>query len=252
MFRKGHSVSLRRACLALALAAFALGTPTLASAQGLFDFLFGRRPAAQQPQGPSHSFADPSYASPEEGGAPRGGGGSMAYCVRMCDGRYFPINYRAGASATELCQSFCPAAKTQVFTGSAIDHAVGSNGRRYSDMPNAFVYRDKLVADCTCDGKKTTGLSFVQPKNDPTLRPGDIVATNEGMMTYTGARHGAEFTPVDRSAVSAEMRRRLSDLKIAPRNADGEAPANTSNVATPNATPAPAASVRPQRSQASR
>ena len=73
------------------------------------------------------------------------------------------------------------------------------------------------------------------------------------MMAYAGARNGsAEFTPVNRSEVSAEMRRRLSDLKIAPRNADGEAPANTSNVATTNDVPAPAASVRPQRSQVSR
>ena len=161
VFRKNHSFSLGRAGLALALAALALGTPGTASAQGLFDFLFGRRPAQQQ-QAPSQSFADPSFATPDEGGAGRGGGGSMAYCVRMCDGRYFPINYRAGASAAELCQSFCPAAKTQIFTGSSIDHAVGSNGRRYSDMPNAFVYRDKLVTDCTCDGRKATGLSFVR------------------------------------------------------------------------------------------
>ena len=136
-----------------------------------------------------------------------------------------------------------------MFSGAGIDHAVSGDGRRYADLPNAFVYRDKLVPDCTCNGRTPTGLSFVDPKADPTLRAGDIVATNQGMMTFAGSgRQGvAEFTPVNRSAVSEEMRRRLSDLKIAPRNADGEAPANTE--AAPSAPPA---NPRPQRSQASR
>jgi hypothetical protein len=226
--------------LALALAAVTFGTPDAAQAQGLFDFLFGRRPAA--PSTPN--AGGPGFASPEDGGAPRTGGSSVADCVRLCDGRYFPISYRGGASAAEICQSFCPAAQTQVFSGSGIGHAVASDGRRYADMPNAFIYRDKLVTDCSCNGRKPTGLSFIDPKADPTLQAGDIIATNEGMMTFAGAHHGqAEFKSVSRSEVSAEMRRRLSDLKIAPRNADGEAPANTS--AVPSNTGAAPANVRP-------
>ena len=45
----------------------------------------------------------------------RGGGRSVAYCVRLCDGRYFPIQRHANASPAQLCSAFCPAAKTQVF-----------------------------------------------------------------------------------------------------------------------------------------
>ena len=76
----------------------------------------------------------------------------------MCDGRYFPIGNRAGASAVELCRSFCPNAPTQIFSGSKIDYSVAPGGRRYSEIPNAFVYREKMVADCSCDGKSATGL----------------------------------------------------------------------------------------------
>lgn len=251
MFSTTRFEHLRRAGLALAMAAIVLAVPGAASAQGLFDFLFGRRPAPQ-PQAPVQSYAAPDFAAPEEGGAPRAGGPGVSYCVRLCDGRYFPIN-RSATSAVETCQSLCPATKTKIYSGSGIDHAVASDGRRYADMPNAFVYRDKLVTDCSCNGRKPTGLSFVDPKSDPTLRPGDIVATNEGMVAYAGARRGvAEFTPVNRSAVSAEMLRRLSDLKIAPRNADGEAPANTNAVSTDTVRPQRSDAVRPQRSQASR
>ena len=56
-------------------------------------------------------------------------GGGPYFCVRMCDGRYFPIGSRAGASAVELCRSFCPHAPTQIFSGSKIDHSVAPGGQ---------------------------------------------------------------------------------------------------------------------------
>ncbi len=56
-------------------------------------------------------------------------GGGPYFCVRMCDGRYFPIGNRAGASAVELCRSFCPNAPTQIFSGSKIDHSVAPGGQ---------------------------------------------------------------------------------------------------------------------------
>ena len=35
-------------------------------------------------------------------------------------------------------------------------------------LPNAFVYREKIVADCSCDGKSPTGLV---PFEAATIRP---------------------------------------------------------------------------------
>ena len=146
-------------------------------------------------------------ASSRAGRAPSGFGHGTVYCVRTCDGRYFPLQRHAGATPAELCKSFCPAAKTMVFSGSKIDTAVAPNGTRYADLDNAFAYRDKVSDSCSCNGKDGLGLARVESSGDPTLRPGDIVATNDGLATYTGKNKTAEFTPIGTS--SSEWARRL-------------------------------------------
>lgn len=132
-----------------------------------------------------HAYSDPGPVMQERYGpasTPSIGGGSgraVAYCVRLCDGRYFPMQRHANATSIQLCNAFCPAAKTQVFNGSQIDHAVASNGARYANLDNAFVYREKIVPNCTCNGKDAFGLARIDVAKDPTLRPGDIVASGD-------------------------------------------------------------------------
>jgi hypothetical protein len=138
----------------------------------------------------------------------------MVYCVRTCDGRYFPLQRHAGTSPAEQCKSFCPAAKTMVFSGSKIDTAVAPNGTRYADLDNAFAYRDKVSDGCSCNGKDGLGLARVDASGDPTLRPGDIVATNDGLAAYNGKSRTAEFTPLNTSP--SEWARRLSEVKVEP------------------------------------
>ena len=186
-----------------------------AAAQGLFQALFGgfqrRAPAYLPPQ--TSSFADP-FSSGESRRSAGGYGHGTVYCVRTCDGRYFPLQRHAGATPADLCRSFCPAAKTMVFSGSRIDTAVAPNGTRYADLDNAFAYRDKVDNGCSCNGKDGLGLARVEPSGDPTLRPGDIVATDEGLATYTGKHKAAEFTPIDSS--KSEWARRLAEVKVRP------------------------------------
>jgi hypothetical protein len=110
------------------------------------------------------------------------GGGAQAYCVRTCDGRYFPISNSSNQSRAASCNSFCPASETKVVYGGNIENAVTEAGKPYSELPNAFRYRDALVAGCTCNGKDSTGLAAVKIEDDPTLRKGDIVAGDNGMM----------------------------------------------------------------------
>ncbi len=55
------------------------------------------------------------------------------------------------------------------------------DGSRYSDLPNAFAYRQKMVGGCSCNGKTAFGLANIDVKTDPTLRQGDIVATAGGL-----------------------------------------------------------------------
>lgn len=108
--------------------------------------------------------------------------GSQAYCVRICDGRYFPIAASGTQSKAASCNFFCPASETRVFFGGSIENAVTESGKPYSELPNAFRYRNELVAGCTCNGKDPAGLARVKIEDDPTLRGGDIVAGSGGLM----------------------------------------------------------------------
>jgi len=102
--------------------------------------------------------------------------------VRTCDGRYFPISASGSQSRAASCNSFCPASETRVFYGGNIDYAATESGKPYSELPNAFRYRNELVAGCTCNGRDQIGLAPVRIENDPTLRKGDIVAGSGGLM----------------------------------------------------------------------
>jgi hypothetical protein len=206
--------------LLTALTLCVAGSIQPAVAQSLFEALFGggyRRPEPLPPQ--TSSYADPlgllGNGRRSSGDTGAGFGHGTVYCVRTCDGRYFPMQHHAGQSPAEVCRAFCPASKTMVYSGSRIDTAVAPNGARYADLDNAFAYRDHVVRNCTCNGRDGLGLARLDAASDPTLRPGDLVATDEGIAAYTGkGGKSAEFTPIDTS--SSEWARRLADVKVRP------------------------------------
>src|SRR5437868_9625531 len=199
-----------------------LGAGPAAQARDFFQALFGEfsdNPALA-PARPAPSQQEPSRSLPfaNEGdmfGRPAGppqprasaqadaGGGSQAYCVRTCDGRYFPITTGGSQSNAASCNSFCPASETKVVYGSNIDHAATENGKLYSQLPNAFRYRSELVAGCTCNGKDAFGLAQIKIEDDPTLRKGDIVAGANGLVvaSRTAENRGASlnFSPASAS-----------------------------------------------------
>lgn len=200
-----------------------------AASAGFFDFLFGNDKPAQAPaqQAPSNAFADPfGLSTPNPAPAPAASGGRFTtYCVRSCDGRYFPLTSRGNGTPAQMCQAFCPASATKVFSGNSIDYAVGNMGERYVDTPNAFAYRKALKADCTCNGRDPAGLAPVDLSLDTTLRPGDIVATANGLLAYSGTQTAngqtAEFTPVaNYPGLTQDLRARLGEMKVAPVAAD--------------------------------
>jgi len=189
-----------------------------ASAQNIFEALFGRLWNS-----PVTSYADPN-APLRSSEATRSEGG-LAYCVRLCDGRYFPIQRHSGATSAQTCSSMCPASATKIYNGNAIDHAVAPDGKRYSELATAFTYRKKIVPGCTCNGRDAFGLVNTAVADDPTLRPGDIVATNAGLMAYNGGPNGSTFTPISTSAgLSADLRRQLTETKIEPAAEGPELP----------------------------
>lgn len=143
----------------------------------------------------------------------RGGGERQAYCVRTCDGRYFPISASDGQSRAASCNNFCPASETKVVYGSSIEQAATDGGKPYSELPNAFRYRTELVAGCTCNGKDQIGLSPVKIENDPTLRKGDIVAGADGLMVArnTSDKRGAAL---NMSPASQAIRAKYQRLPV--------------------------------------
>lgn len=155
----------------------------------------------QRPMQQSLGYADPSngFGGPPRVYVyrPRRESASTAFCVRTCDGRYFPLPVREGQSSAEICSSFCPASETRIYHGSSIDEASTDNGKSYSDMKNAFRYRNEMVAGCTCNGKDAFGLAPMKIEDDPTLRKGDMVAGADGLMVVGRSRRSAElnFTP---------------------------------------------------------
>jgi len=190
-----------------------IGGDSEARAQGLLDRLFGGlqpRPSYEMPppEPPGISVAPPSSATAPGSAGPRQGG--AAFCVRLCDGRFFPVQATPGASAAQLCTAFCPRSPTKIFSGSDIKNAVAADGTRYAALPHAFAYRERMVADCSCDGIDSVGLAHIDPVADPALRSGDMVATQDGLAVFKGwnARQGERpspsFAPAPRSGAPTE------------------------------------------------
>jgi hypothetical protein len=196
----------------------AVATPHRAAAGGFFDIFTVFGGSHDGRYAPVNAYSDPTPAvtRPLDLQAPPSLSQGITYCVRLCDGRYFPLSSAVVDSrdgGAKMCSALCPAAKTAIFRGGDIDQAYGVRGERYTDLDQAFVYRNRVIPDCTCNGQDAFGLAHIDPANDPTLRPGDMIATAKGLSVFRGtqsARGTAQFTPVRRDTASAEVRRMLA------------------------------------------
>ena len=218
--------------VAATLAAPLLTAPAPVSAEGLFDFFFGGIQKLQRQAPATSSYGDPftgqQNAATQQDAQPTrsasSGGSGPAFCVRTCDGKYFPL-MRSAASPAQMCQAFCPASATMIYFGSNIDGASAATGERYADSENAFAFRKALRSDCTCNGRDPAGLAPVDLALDNSLKAGDVIATTDGLVAYTGVRLGmeqtAEFTPVaSYPGLTSEVRARLGEMRVAPVRAE--------------------------------
>jgi Protein of unknown function (DUF2865) len=244
---------------ALVLAA-TLFVPATAQAEGglfgaIMNFLGGGRPAQDQaapmPQPPGPSAANPLDLPGlnSQAVAPSHGGPQVAYCVRTCDGRYFPLPRNAGganSTPAKICNSMCPTAETKIYSGSTIENAAAADGSRYSSLKNAFVYREHLIEGCSCNGGDGAGNTVIDIKSDPTLRPGDIVVTANGPVVFKGGKGGtyntSDFSPAaDSMRLSANMRDKMTAMKVAkPGNAPIASPMDIAHVSSAQILPAAA------------
>ena len=233
----------RKASVAVILLAGILGlAPCEASAEGLFDLFFSGLQKLHHASSQANFFADSNPQNQQPASRPLASISGPAFCVRSCDGKYFPLT-RGNASPVQMCQAFCPASATKVFYGSNIDSATSAAGERYADSENAFAYRKALRADCTCNGRDAAGLAPVDLTMDSSLRAGDVIATTDGLVAYSGIKVGnensPEFIPVTSyPGLTADARARLGAMKVAPVAADalgGDAPRqdDAANAAAP-------------------
>lgn len=200
------------------------GNTALAS-PNFFDFLFGGfRPAPQQAAPPPRQVPPASVtARPPVGYS---GGQFTFYCVRLCDGRYFPLH----RNAKPICEALCPATKTEIFSGSEIAQATSADGSPYQKLANAFVYRERIVPGCTCNGRDEFGIASMKIEDDPTLEPGDLIATKNRLVPFRTWRKEAKYTPIEKDATQGRKESAPTvtkkNVSITVRSPQGPSPTN--------------------------
>lgn len=119
--------------------------------------------------------------------------GTRTVCVRRCDGYVFPLGrLRSRADLpvhAAACNAACPNAPTDLFTlasgRSELDQAVGLDGRPYRRTASANLYRRTRVESCSCQPPGVAG-PLMPLAADRTLRPGDVVGSEEGADLVVG------------------------------------------------------------------
>jgi hypothetical protein len=190
--------------------------------RGLFDTLFG---------GNNNSMFAPGVGS---------GSTFRTVCVRTCDGYFFPISFATTQDHFRddemKCQKMCPAAEVALFShrnpGEDIAQATAvSGGKLYTELPNAFKFRQTVDKDCSC---RKPGESWADAmKNVETrssLEQGDILVTEDRAKTMSLPRD-AQGRPIRPAAA---------------KPGDPAAAAAPEAPATPDAPQKPMRSVGPQ------
>jgi Protein of unknown function (DUF2865) len=150
--------------------------------------------------------------------------GRTAYCVRTCDGFFFPLSGTNGSASSEdaACRRLCPTAEVKVYVSNGradIEDARNrETGRRYAQMANALSYRRQADASCTCSANGVGLTNLKDALRDPSLRRGDVVMTSNGMRVFAdGGFVGIEQSR-DISAQSRELLRRVQNASLPGRS----------------------------------
>lgn len=123
--------------------------------------------------------------------------GRRTICVRTCDGYAFPLGILHAKADLPThrtaCAAACPGSETRLYTlepGQSFEQPASarsvSDGTSYGRLRTAFLYRSKLVPDCSCQGPG----NIARPLPillDPTIRAGDVVIDEKGdAQAYSG------------------------------------------------------------------
>lgn len=159
-------------------------------------------------------------------------------CVRTCDGYYFPVSFATTQARfredEQICQRLCPAAEVILFSyrnpGEEVAQATSLNGRLYTELPNAFLYRKEYNPACSCKKPGETWAQALKYLDDRTVERGDIVVTEDRakamaqprdakgrpVKTDAGAGQTANASVTDAAAAGADAQSAAADSKTEP------------------------------------
>ena len=160
---------------------------TLAPAAQAEDFLSALFGAFGASRSPRHRL---SYANEGDARAPQSwivqargySGGAQAYCVRTCDGRYFPISCPDGQSRARHATISARPAKPRWFTA-----AISIMRQPRAENPiRSCRMRFAIAANWSRDARATARIRSVSRRSRsrtmPHFRKGDLVTGADGLM----------------------------------------------------------------------
>lgn len=150
------------------------------------------------------------------------GAGNQAYCVRTCDGYFFPINHE-GAQGSDrydtACQTSCPGAKTEVYfmkRGGDIRWSASARGERYSALDNALKYRKERDPACSCKEPEQKWSAILAPVEAMMKHSrNDLVVTEETSQKIAAGEDPMAAVKAAEKNAAAEAKRPGTDTKRA-------------------------------------
>ena len=156
-----------------------------------------------------------------------------SFCVRLCDGYYFPVapvsNDGELNAHESLCAGVCPGAPTRLFVmpggSERMEDATSRDGKTYSALPVAFRHTGTSDNTCTCRPNNIAHTKIVSVLKDFTLRQGDLVMSNKGFRVFRGAAHypygQTDFMSLAESGINSKNMAALSAIESATKRGSG-------------------------------
>lgn len=117
------------------------------------------------------------------------GRAAVAYCVRLCDGRFFPM--AQSRRGLDECRTVWPDDDAAIYFSSSLDKGIdaarAASGSPYASLPNAYAYRRKSRSECApAVTRRRDPLGDIA--NDATLKRGDVVVLPSELAVFLGQR----------------------------------------------------------------
>jgi Protein of unknown function (DUF2865) len=161
-------------------------------------------------------------------------------CVRTCDGAYFPISFATMPARfpddEKTCKALCPATEAMLYAyrnpGEDMNQAVSIGGQPYSQMPNAFRFRQEFNPSCACKAAGQTWSDALKNVDDKAAaeQQGDIIVTDESAKKMARP-------PAAKGAAPAAKKGATSAAGGAPAAAAADTPAPAPAAAEPAGAP---------------